>query len=400
MTRAVVIAVLCAAGLAAEPRAQNPEAAARNPTGATLSGRVVADATGAPVANARIVISAAGHGSTIAVSDRDGVFTFAPPDPSFALVAAKSGYVQARMTSGAAASDVVLRLVRSCVVSGRVIDASGEPVVDAMIAVSEAPAGQGPTRPLARGDTDDAGDFRIAGIAPGAVVVSVTTASGMEVTRTLANQILASPRIATVFYPRAATKAEAEVIALEPGDERSDVDFVVAADQGGLNAITSSFYVMPKPRTAGGTSTIGGRVFATDGRPVAAAYVRLLGATGFTPVASARTDAAGRFAFADLDAGRYRVAAGKPGFTAADAAEAGMPAPPPYGFSPWIDLKADESRARIDLQLVRLGSVSGVLFDETGEPVQGASVQLLRVRFDRGRRRLVGVGLARPTDDR
>src|SRR5581483_9999754 len=170
MTRAVVIAVLCAAGLAAEPRAQNPEAAARNPTGATLSGRVVADATGAPVANARIVISAAGHGSTIAVSDRDGVFTFAPPDPSFALVAAKSGYVQARMTSGAAASDVVLRLVRSCVVSGRVID------------VSEAPAGQGPTRPLARGDTDDAGDFRIAGIAPGAVVVSVTTASGMEVT--------------------------------------------------------------------------------------------------------------------------------------------------------------------------------------------------------------------------
>ena len=54
-----------------------------------------------------------------------------------------------------------------------------------------------------------------------------------------------------------------------------------------------------------------------------------------------------------------------------------------------IDLAAAEIRDRIDVTMARWGTLSGRVTDEYGDPVQGAGVQLLHVRYDAGQRQLV-----------
>jgi len=56
--------------------------------------------------------------------------------------------------------------------------------------------------------------------------------------------------------------------------------------------------------------------------------------------------------------------------------------------------------ATTELTLTPWSSVTGRVVDELGDPVQGASAQLLRLQFQDGRRRLVSTGLTRTTDDR
>src|SRR4029077_9097814 len=55
---------------------------------------------------------------------------------------------------------------------------------------------------------------------------------------------------------------------------------------------------------------------------------------------------------------------------------------------------------RVDITLARWSTLAGHVFDELGDPLQGVSVQLLQVRYQAGRRRLVAAGGAsRVTDD-
>jgi hypothetical protein len=59
-----------------------------------------------------------------------------------------------------------------------------------------------------------------------------------------------------------------------------------------------------------------------------------------------------------------------------------------------------ETRERVDVTLARWGAMNGRVFDELGDPLQGVSVQLLQVRYQSGRRRLVSAaGAYNPTDD-
>ena len=59
------------------------------------------------------------------------------------------------------------------------------------------------------------------------------------------------------------------------------------------------------------------------------------------------------------------------------------------------------ARQRIDVAFVlrRGGAIAGRLFDEFGDPVAGAQVQVLRARFERGRRQLAPAGVSDQTDD-
>ena len=65
-----------------------------------------------------------------------------------------------------------------------------------------------------------------------------------------------------------------------------------------------------------------------------------------------------------------------------------------------VDLADGETRERADMTLARWGTLTGRVLDELGDPVQGVSVQLLQIRYQAGRRRLVGAGgTSRVTDD-
>src|SRR4029077_7010036 len=65
-----------------------------------------------------------------------------------------------------------------------------------------------------------------------------------------------------------------------------------------------------------------------------------------------------------------------------------------------VTVAAGEAIDPIDVPLPPLATLSGVVLDDNGAPLQGASVQLLAIRYEAGRRQLVSANVAaRVTDD-
>jgi hypothetical protein len=124
------------------------------------------------------------------------------------------------------------------------------------------------------------------------------------------------------------------------------------------------------------TAAVRGRIInRDDGRPVRAARVSL---TEYPPVRESRSydvrsDESGAYVFADVVPGRYMLEVAKRGFLVSHPGQSRSngPAPP-------FDVRAGERRERMDVTLIRGGSISGRVFDETGAPIAGAMVSIAR----------------------
>ena len=118
-----------------------------------------------------------------------------------------------------------------------------------------------------------------------------------------------------------------------------------------------------------------------------------LGMPGARPV-RVLTDGEGRFAFFEVPAGHFSLAATRPGYS--DGAFGRLR---PSGPSQALDVAEG---ARVDdatIQMWKLAVVAGTVADERGEPLVGATVQVLRYTFAGGRRQLT-MGPTDRTDDR
>ena len=388
MIRAIAIAVLSAATLIDGP--------------ATVTGRVVVDETGEPIVNARVRITAAAGGSPFTITDADGRFAIAARAGVLRVAAVKSGFVRREMEVRNASNPIELRLTRAAVVVGRVVDRSGEPIVRGVVVVRHPSSTGERTSPIARTETNDRGEFRLAGLAPEPVVVALLTTSAVVELQALPNgQTFFSPRQATVYFPQSESADKADVIKLAPGEERQGIDFVVGADQLGFeDARFAGPMTQRAAPTSGATGSIRGRVTALDGRALIGANVRLLVRPSPIPLRSARTNAEGRFAFTEIPAGTFEVVATKAGYEAAKPNDAVVPPLAAFAAGRSVDVHDGETINRVDIELRRMATVSGLLYDDRGDPVQGANVQLLKVRYERGHRRLVAAGAATASDDR
>lgn len=113
-------------------------------------------------------------------------------------------------------------------------------------------------------------------------------------------------------------------------------------------------------------------------------YIRVGQSDSATPI-STDTDADGRFAIT-VEAGAYRLWAERPGF-----ARLAYGARTPEGAGTVLNLAAGQELRDIGLRLVPLGAISGHVFDEDGDPIQGAGIQVLRFSYASGRRQLIPV---------
>ncbi len=148
------------------------------------------------------------------------------------------------------------------------------------------------------------------------------------------------------------------------------------------------------------TATLSGRLMTDEQtpQPVARARMELSGEGQMNQ--SVMTDARGGFAFRGLAAGRYMLAAEKPGFvrTAYGARRAGRPGTP-------ITLTEGQELANVSLKMARGSVITGTIRDELGQPAQGVSVRAMQFRMLNGERTLVPVALMngpldQMTDDR
>ncbi len=139
------------------------------------------------------------------------------------------------------------------------------------------------------------------------------------------------------------------------------------------------------PAEKAGTGLIRGRIVNTEKRPLRRVQVRLSGAA-IPDGRTASTNGLGRFEIRDLPGGRYTLHASRAGYLAmaygqSRPGESGRP----------IELAAGQTLEDADLVLPRTALISGHVFDEAGEPLAGANVLTLQMRFFNGRRRLTPV---------
>jgi protocatechuate 3,4-dioxygenase beta subunit len=146
-----------------------------------------------------------------------------------------------------------------------------------------------------------------------------------------------------------------------------------------------------------GTAVIRGRVVAADtGRPLRRARISLtsaeLGPEGRRTVS---TNLDGAFEIKDLPAARYTLSVARGGYL---SLQYGQRRPSEQGRP--LQVGDGEVLAKIDFALPRMGTISGHVTDETGEPIEGVSLYAMRLLYFEGRRKLVPISGSTTTDDR
>jgi protocatechuate 3,4-dioxygenase beta subunit len=369
----------------------------------TIAGRVVADDTGTPLPHARVIIYNDATPLPSVFSDAEGRFSSSvPSNGRYRLAATKAGFVLTNVArlNTAGPAGVEVRMPRSASISGRVFDMYGEPVI--RTAVTLEPIEQRNARaPLKVVVTDDFGEYRLGGLAPGSYLVAVTQ---------LAVEPSGNLSRVRMFYPGAATPADATPVVLAAGDQKAGIDFSGVTTDSSFGDLGVQLAQQPNIRigiappqppqdTPQGTATIRGRVTRPDGLAVARARVltntvRAMGG-GRTNVVSmsVTTDDDGRYEMTGLFAGNYRIRVTKPGFIDTFYEPPGAEGNP-FGVAD------GQIKSQIDVVLPRQSAVAGQVFDDFSDPLEGATVSAWQIRFQSGRRTLVSVNAgSRVTDD-
>ena len=148
---------------------------------------------------------------------------------------------------------------------------------------------------------------------------------------------------------------------------------------------------MPAPT---GTARISGRVVAADtGSPIRRAQINVNSREAqFNR--SVTTDSEGRYEFASLPAGRYRLFVDKAGYVALEYGQAR-----PFEAGKPLDIADGQALDKVDFSLPRGSAITGRVTDEFGDPITDVQVEALRYQFVNGERQLVNAGRSAQTDD-
>ena len=156
-----------------------------------IAGTVVSKLDGHPLARARVTARDAKDPQKFAsvVTAEDGKFEFtAVPAGKFDLHGAKRGFIQSSYDqheqfstaivtgAGLDTEDLVLRLAPTAIISGKILDESGDPVRSATVTLyyDDHSSGVDQIRQYRGAQTDDQGSYEIPGVTPGIYFLSVS----------------------------------------------------------------------------------------------------------------------------------------------------------------------------------------------------------------------------------
>jgi len=233
---------------------------------AVLSGRVVSDdADARPVRHARVTCTAPEltAGLTV-ITDDEGRFTCGQlPAGRYTVAVTRDGWVAT--TYGASKplrpgrpigvgagqhAEISVRMMRGAIITGTVLDESGQPAIDTNVVAMRRMMHNGERRLVALGAggvTDDRGVYRIYGLPPGDYVVGAAPPAGtaavssaevretsdldLHHARTAARGSPAPPQrrvaFAPTYFPGTSLASQAATVTLRGGEERPGVDFAI-----------------------------------------------------------------------------------------------------------------------------------------------------------------------------
>lgn len=335
----------------------------------SITGRVIAANKG--VAGVTVSISMGGDalsggGLTLkSITDDEGRFRISslaagtyyvwPFAPDFVVAEATGSYPQGKVVALSEAEtveDVDFHLTRGAVITGRVTDAAGRPVIDERVRIL---ATDPDLRRLASAiypsindiRTDDRGIYRVFGVPAGKYRVSIGDEYA-AFTSTKGRRFF--PR---TFHPDVTDEAKAKVVEVMEGGEATNVDITVARSMTGFSA--SGRFIdgengEPVPNISFGLTIIVG------GRP-----------SGFMSGNGVSTNDGG-FRIDNLPPGRYAISI-LPGSGSAY-----------YGESPAFDI-ADSDVTDLEAKIHRSATISGNVVIE-GSPDKSVLARLAQARVE------------------
>jgi len=298
---ALVLLVMCCLGGSAQTPARDQAA--------SISGRVTVDGKGAGGVTVVATTSTSPiDNRTVAKTTTDddgkyqltgfsaGQFSIMPLAKAF--VAGTSGAYtkpgqKITVTEGEAITKIDFALVRGGVVTGRITDTDGRPVIGERVSVVPRDSPDTPS-PMTMFDgprnmTDDRGVYRVYGLAPGSYKVSIGQAPSATSVSVMG---LGGSQYSKSFFPGVTEEAKATIIEINEGTEVDNIDMVAVKPGAGF-AVT-------------------GRVVDGDsGQPVPNVYVvyapvnegnQQLGGMNFT---GSQSDASGKFRLEGVRPGHY-----------------------------------------------------------------------------------------------
>ena len=211
------------------------------PAKAVIEGTVTISGSGAPLSQVEIIVSERGSQSPIIVkSDASGHFVVDELEPGrYFLRAGRDGYLAQNfgqrgknregtalvVTQGQKLRDVDFKLVATGVIAGRVSGEDNEPRVGASVQAFAFHYVEGERRLITAGEvsTNDLGEYRIYGLAPGRYYVN---ASEQERYHTVSQPKGGSQeeRYTSTFYPNADNPRQATVVDVASGQEVRGID--------------------------------------------------------------------------------------------------------------------------------------------------------------------------------
>jgi len=226
--------------LGAAAPAAGQEKAAEPPKTGSVSGVVIDEKSEDRIAKASVILRRDQEGGIGQITDSNGKFTLRDVDPgTYVLAVERDGYVVARgqsqtvqVQAGQTATDVKVKLQRTGAVSGRILDADGDPISNVSVVVSPMRAGKDARSQVVYASTNDRGEYRIFHIAPGEYRLSATypprgRLEGVRMQSAATASDAHAPggeAYPTVYYPGLTDARQAGVVKVEPGADLPGFD--------------------------------------------------------------------------------------------------------------------------------------------------------------------------------
>jgi protocatechuate 3,4-dioxygenase beta subunit len=233
MMRCLVIALSCLVVAATSPSQTD---APKDGQKQSIQGKVIETKSDQPIRKVNIEVmggSGQSYGRQEATTSADGTFTIEDMTPGrytitlqragFAQTAASRGQATFTLQPGQNLTGLVFRMQAAGVISGKIVDADGDPMAGVGVSATMA----GTQSPLARrnssgggGATNDLGEYRIADLRPGKYVISAQPSQRTPVGQ-VPDQGKTKERLlyVTTYFPGTLDKSQAADVDVRSGEE-------------------------------------------------------------------------------------------------------------------------------------------------------------------------------------